>query len=60
LNEAGLSDPNQPGVQDLPLILNRIELIEELAPGAMGQVDANVFAEAYKDPVNLAYGQPAD
>ena len=54
LNEDGLSDPRNPGVQDLPLILNRIALIEELAPDAMDQVNAAAFQEAYKDLVNMA------
>jgi hypothetical protein len=40
--------------------LNRIQLIEELAPDSMDQVNADAFAEAYKDLVNLASGQPVD
>ena len=60
LNEDGLSDPKNPGPQDLPLILNRIQLIEQLGPGAMDQVNADAFAEAYKDLVNLASGRPVD
>jgi hypothetical protein len=56
LNEDGLSDPKHPGAEDLPLILNRISLIEQLAPSAMDQVNADAFAEAYKDLVNLAAG----
>jgi hypothetical protein len=60
LNEDGLSDPHHPGPQDMPLILSRIQLIEELAPDSMDQVNADAFAEAYKDLVNLASGQPAD
>lgn len=59
LNEDGLSDPKRPGPQDLPLILSRLELIEALAPYAMDQVNANAFAEAYKDLANLANGQTA-
>jgi hypothetical protein len=54
LNEDGLSDPKHPGPQDLPLILNRLHLIEALAPNAMDQVNADAFQEAYKDLVNLA------
>jgi hypothetical protein len=54
LNEDGLSDPKHPGLDDLPLIVNRILLIEELGPSAMDQVNADAFAEAYKDLVNLA------
>ena len=58
LNEDGLSDPQNPGPEDLPLILNRIQLIEELAPNAMDQVNADAFAEAYKDLVNMVNGLP--
>jgi len=54
LNEDGLSDPHHPSPQDLPLILNRLLLIEALAPQAMDQVNADAFQEAYKDLVNLA------
>jgi len=60
LNEDGLSDPHHPGPQDMPLILSRIQLIEELAPNSMDQVNTDAFAEAYKDLVNLASGQPVD
>lgn len=60
LNEDGLSDPHDPGPQDMPLILSRIQLIEDLAPDSMDQVNADAFAEAYKDLVNLASGQPVD
>ena len=58
LNEDGLSDPKHPGPQDLPLILNRIRLIESLAPLAMDSVNADAFGEAYKDLNNLLAGQP--
>lgn len=57
LNEDGLSDPQHPGPQDLPLIASRIALIEQLAPFAMDPVNADAFAEAYKDLVNLLRGQ---
>lgn len=60
LNEDGLSDPHHPGPQDMPLIWNRIQIIEELAPNAMDQVNADAFAEAYKDLLNLADGKSAD
>lgn len=53
LNEDGLSDFRNPTVQDLPLILSRIRLIEELAPDAMDKVNADAFAEAHKDLVNM-------
>jgi hypothetical protein len=54
LNEDGLSDPKHPGPDDLPLIVNRILLIEELGPSAMDQANADAFQEAYKDLLNLA------
>ena len=54
LNEDGLSDPKHPGPEDLPVILNRILLIEASRPYAMDQVNADAFEEAYKDLVNLA------
>jgi hypothetical protein len=54
LNEDGLSDPKHPSRDDLPLIINRILLIEELGPSAMDEVNADAFAEAYKDLLNLA------
>ena len=59
LNEDGLSDPKHPGPQDLPLIANRLRLIEEMAPSAMDAVNADAFAEAYKDLQNLAAGGTA-
>jgi len=54
LNEDGLSDPKRPTLEDLPVILNRLRLIQELAPDAMDQVNLDAFAEAYKDLLNLA------
>ena len=59
LNEDGLSDPQHPGPEDMPLIFNRIQLIQELASSSMDQVNADAFQEAYKDLVNLAAGRPA-
>ena len=58
LNEDGLSDPKNPSPQDLPLILNRLQLIEELAPHAMDQVNSDAFAEAQKDLNNMLAGEP--
>src|ERR1700744_5414767 len=43
LNEDGLSDPQHPGPQDLPMILNRIQIIQEMAPDSMDQVNADAF-----------------
>jgi hypothetical protein len=54
LNEDGLSDPKHPTLEDLPLIVNRLSLIEEAGPNAMDQVNADAFQEAYKDLLNLA------
>jgi hypothetical protein len=55
LNEDGLSDPHNPTADDLPLILNRIQIIEEVVWDAMDEVNADAFMEAYKDLVNLAF-----
>jgi hypothetical protein len=55
LNEDGLSDPQNPAPEDLPLILSRIQLIEAIAWDAMDEVNAAAFQEAYKDLVNLAF-----
>jgi len=54
LNEDGLSDPKQPTADDLPLIVSRLRIIEEVGPYAMDKVNADAFQEAYKDLVNLA------
>jgi hypothetical protein len=53
LNEEGFPDPKNITVDDLPLILGRLELIEELGPDAMDEVNADAFAEAYKDLTNM-------
>ncbi len=53
LNEDGLSDPQHPTAEDLPLIVSRLYLIEELAPDALDQVNAEAFAEAHKDLRNM-------
>jgi hypothetical protein len=54
LNEDGLTDPKHPSPADLPVILNRLDLIEEYAPFSMDQVNYDAFQEAYKDLLNLA------
>jgi hypothetical protein len=54
LNEEGLSDPQHPTIDDLPLIFNRLALIETIAPDAADQVNFDAFNEAYKDLLNLA------
>lgn len=53
LNEEGFEDPKNLTVDDLPLILRRIEIIETYAPDAMDDVNAAAFSEAYKDLVNM-------
>jgi hypothetical protein len=53
LNEEGLSDHKQPGPEDFPLIMNRIVILEEIAPYADDFMLPHV-AEAYKDLWNLA------
>ena len=53
LNEDGLSYRNLT-LDDLPVIKYRIQLIEELAPYAIDQVNADAFQEAHKDLVNMA------
>jgi hypothetical protein len=54
LNEEGLANPRNPTPDDMPVILNRIKMIETVAPDAMDKVNADAFQEAYKDLVNLA------
>jgi len=53
LNEEGLSDQKRPGTQDFPLIINRLALIEEIAPYA-DEFMLPHLTEAYKDLLNLA------
>ncbi len=55
LNENGFSGNNgrTPTVDDLPLILYRIQLIELYAPYAMDEVNADAFDEVHKDLVNM-------
>jgi hypothetical protein len=54
LNEDGLSDPHHPTTEDLPLILSRLQILEEVGWDPMDQVNADAFEEAYKDLVKLA------
>lgn len=53
LNEDGFPDPKNITLNDLPLILSRLEVIEACAAGAMDEVNAEAFMEAYKDLVNM-------
>lgn len=49
LNEAGFANPKQMAKDDLPLIVGRIQLIDQLAGHAMDQTNAAAFKEARKD-----------
>lgn len=53
LNETGFRDPKNLTAQDLPLIQNRIALLEQLAPSATDPVNLAAFKEAYKDLINM-------
>ena len=53
LNEEGLSDHKRPSPEDLPLIMNRIAIIEEIVPHADDFMLPHL-REAYKDLLNLA------
>jgi hypothetical protein len=53
LNEDGLNFRNLTQA-DLPMIQNRLQLIERLAPNAMDEVNAAAFQEAKKDLLNMA------
>lgn len=53
LNEDGFPDPKNITEDDLPLIVSRLALIEELAPDAADEVNEAAFAEAYKDLLNM-------
>jgi len=53
LNQDGFADTKNLTPRDLPLIENRIALIDQLAPGAMDDANAAAFAEARKDLVNM-------
>jgi hypothetical protein len=53
LNEDGFPDPHNVTLDDLPLIMSRIEIIERLAPSAMDKINSAAFQEARKDLVNM-------
>lgn len=53
LNQDGFADSKNLGPEDLPLIQNRIALIEQLAPGATDPVNVAALKEAYKDLLNM-------
>jgi hypothetical protein len=54
LNESGFEDPSNVQPHELPIVLNRLALIEDLAPSAMDDTNAAAFAEAYKDLTRIA------
>jgi hypothetical protein len=56
LNEEGFIDPHHPAPDELPLILARLQLIEEIAPAADEFMRPHL-AEAYKDLVNMLDGR---
>ena len=56
LNEEGFPDPRNITLNDLPLIVSRLEVIEAYAAGAMDEVNADAFMEAYKDLQKMLEG----
>jgi hypothetical protein len=58
LNQDGLSNPDHPGPDDFPLIVNRLQLIDEMSPDAMDPVNARAFQDARKDLVAMLNGEP--
>lgn len=62
LNEVGYRDNSRPGRDDLPLIIERMRLLERLAPLAIDEVNAAAIDEAYKDLLAMYVrlgGEPA-
>lgn len=53
LNQDGLPGRRDLTADNLPMIINRMKMIEQLAPNAMDQVNARAFQEAYKDLGNM-------
>jgi hypothetical protein len=53
LNEEGFADPHHITEEDLPLILSRLALIEDLAPDSIDEVNSAAFAEVHKDLANM-------
>jgi len=54
LNEEGFADPKHVTAEELPLVMSRLALIEQLAPDAMDQTNYDAFMEAHKDLTNIA------
>jgi hypothetical protein len=57
LNEAGFADPKHPSADEIPLIQNRIALLEQILPGADPFMQEHL-GEAYKDLNNMLAGKP--
>lgn len=57
LGQSGLSNPRNPSPDDMAIIANRIALIEEMAPNAIDQANADAFTEVYNNLVNLYNAQ---
>jgi hypothetical protein len=53
LNQDGFPDTRNLTARDLPLIQNRIALIEQLAPNAADPVNAAAFKEASNELLNM-------
>lgn len=53
LNQEGFPDPKNLTEDDVPLILSRLDLIEQLGPDSMDEVNAAAFDEAYKDLLKM-------
>jgi hypothetical protein len=53
LNQDGFANRKNLTTQDLPLIENRLAIIEQLAPSAADPINAAAFQEAYKDLVKM-------
>ncbi len=54
LNETGFADPKNVTPEELPIVLNRLELIEQLQPNAIDDTNAAAFEEAHKDLTRIA------
>ena len=59
LNEAGLINPQRATAADMPVIMNRLAIIEQVAPYADPFMQEHL-AEACKDLLNLASGGTAN
>jgi hypothetical protein len=53
LNEDGFANPKNVTVEELPLIVSRLAIIEELLPYAMDNANTEAFKEARKDLRNM-------